>query len=316
MVELRDVCNLDSSNISPIVWENLAGTIRDNYDDFDALIVLHGTNTLGYTGAALSFALVNPTKPVVITGSQVPSGLPATDAAMNIEHAVRVAVWPGGDISRMAGVVGVFGSHIIPGTRLKKTTSFDYDAFRSFSSESIGRIGRLVNIDEDKLSKHKSYLHTGLNPPARRQADLRVEPEFDARIASITEFPAMSSAIFYSLVENCDVRGFVLRSFGAGDPSDSHREAFEFLKERKIPIVVTTQAPNGTSNFQVNDTGAWLRTHNLAIPAYDMSVESQTTKLGWLLAKVDQGSLTYDGLCRDMVTDLRGEVNVLLETGL
>jgi L-asparaginase len=83
-------------------------------------------------------------------------------------------------------------------------------------------------------------------------------------------------------------------------------EAFEYLKHKQIPIVVTTQAPGGLSNFQVNETGQYLRRHNLAIPAHDMSIEAMTTKLAWLLGQ----DLGYEAINSKMVEDLRGEINV------
>ncbi len=125
----------------------------------------------------------------------------------------------------------------------------------------------------------------------------------------------MSPEIFRTLVEYNGIRGFILRSFGAGDPSHVHKVAFEFLKSEKIPIVVTTQAPNGNSNFQVNEPGKQLRDMQLAIPAYDMSIEAQTAKLAWLLAKEASGEIGYQEICTEMIHDLRGEINVTWEIG-
>jgi L-asparaginase len=314
-VEPVAVAEVDSSDIEPSIWTELAKMVKDRYDDFDSFIITHGTNTLGYTCAALSFALVNPAKPIVLTGSQVPAGLPGTDGLTNLENALRVATWPRSK-NPIKGVVAVFGSHIITGTRVKKDTEFDYDAFKSFSTASIGRIGRIINISEPNLAKHVSYLSTGMWPEARNAASLRCEGEFDMRIASLTEFPGMSSSIFSTLVERNDIKGIILRAFGAGDPCTRHREVFEKLKGLSIPLVITTQAPNGNSNFQVNEPGEYLRQHELAIPAFDMSIEAQTTKLGWLLAKRGQGELTYEQVCEQMVNDIRGEINVLWEVGV
>jgi L-asparaginase len=314
-VDAIAVAEVDSSDIEPGIWSELATTVKDRYDDFDSFIITHGTNTLGYTCAALSFALVNPSKPIVLTGSQVPAGFPGSDGLTNLENALRVATWPR-EKNPIKGVVAVFGSHIITGARVKKDTEFDYDAFKSFSTASIGRIGRIINISEPNLAKHTSYLSTGMWPEAKDAASLRCESEFDMRIASLTEFPGMSSDIFMTLVERNDVKGIILRAFGAGDPCTRHRKAFEDLKGATVPLVITTQAPNGNSNFQVNEPGEYLREHELAIPAFDMSIEAQTTKLGWLLAKKTRGELTYQQVCEQMVNDLRGEINVLWEVGV
>jgi len=314
-IDTSEMFNLDSSDILPTHWVKLAGLIKEKYDEYDSFIITHGTNTLGYTSSALSFALANPNKPIILTGSQVSASLPGSDALTNLENAMRVAVWRR-ENNPFKGVMAVFGSRIITGARVTKDSTFDYDAFTSFSSGSLGRMGRIININERNLEKHLSYLRTHVYSEARRAADLRCENDFDMRIASLTEFPGMSSEFFASLVEHNDVRGFILRSFGSGDPCTGHRVAFEYLKRKQIPLVVTTQAPNGNSNFQVNESGKMLRDEGLAIPSYDMSTESQTTKLAWLLAKKNKGELNYSQLCAEMVHDLRGEINVMWEIGI
>jgi len=310
-IDSEEVCYVDSSDILPKNWVDLANLIVTNYDGYDSFIITHGTNTLGYTSAALSFALANLNKPVILTGSQSPTGMPGSDALTNLNNAIRLAVWP--YEPGIKGIVVVFGSHIITGTRVKKSTEFDYDAFHSFSTASIGRIGRIININEENLRKHNGYLETELYNKALTSKDLIVETEFDMRIASLTEFPGMSKDIFKNLVENNGIIGFVFRAFGAGDVSHHLHDSLEYLKEKKIPIVVTTQASNGNSNFQVNEPGHYLKENDLGIPAFDMSIESQTTKLAWLLARKVKGKLSYEDLKIKMLTDYHGEINVLIE---
>lgn len=312
-IETNELCDVDSSDIRPDTWQSLAQTVYEQFDKFKAFVITHGTNTLGYTCAALSFALANSSKPIVLTGSQVPAGKPGTDALMNLQNALRIAVWTDADKREMHGVVAVFGSHIISGTRVKKETEFDYDAFQQFQSGSIGRIGRIIKVDNGNLERHISYLRTGSYQRANRQRDLIIDNDFDPRIASLTEFPGMDYRFFETLHEQCDVQGFILRAFGAGDPATALRPAFEYLKDKGIPIVVTTQAPKGNSNFQVNEPGQWLRDNEMAIPAYDMSIEAQTAKLAWLLAQKRRKEITYRQLCERMTHDIRGEINVLWE---
>jgi L-asparaginase len=264
---------------------------------------------LGYTCAALSFAFENINKPVILTGSQVPFGNPGSDALMNLDNAIQIAVYP--DYLTpipIKGVIAVFGSHIITGVRVKKSTEFDYDAFQTFTSSSLGRIGRIITLNEVNLKKHVDYLSKEFIP-ASTSATLRVQNAFDTRIASFTEFPGMSKDLFRTVVEHNDIKGIILRSFGAGDASNKLHDAFVFLKEEKIPIIVTTQAPNGISNFQVNSPGQRLAKEKLAIPAYDMSIEAQTTKLAWLLGQ----GLDYEEIKFKITEDLHGEINVSRE---
>lgn len=298
-----DLYNIDSSNVSPIYWEQIITAIQESYDDVDAYIIVHGTNTMGYTAAALSFALGNIGKPVIITGAQVPLGYLGSDANMNLVNAMRMAAWPHHDVK---GVFAVFGSKIITGTRVKKGTDFDYDPFSSFQSGTIGQIGRYLKIDDRALDIHNAYLSKHGRFAGNAKALNVIKGFATEKIVSLTEFPGMSPDVIISQVDNNDAKGFILRSFGAGDPNENLFPAFEYLKEKKIPIVVTTQAPGGLANFQVNETGRYLRNNDLAIPAYDMSIESMTTKLAWLLAQ----DLDYKTIKAKMIEDLHGEIHV------
>ncbi len=303
-IDVFSLDNVDSSDILPSHWTKLSKKIKEEYDNYDSFLITHGTNTLGYTCAALSFAFENIDKPVVLTGSQVPFGDPGSDALMNLDNAIQIAVYPYKD-TPIKGVIAVFGSHIITGVRVKKSTEFDYDAFSTFTSSSLGRIGRIISLDEANLKRHNAYLSKYSNP-ALESKTLKLQNKFDTNIASFTEFPGMSPELIKAVVEKSNVKGIILRAFGAGDASTHLRKGFEFLKERKIPIVVTTQAPSGNSNFQVNEPGQELKDLDLAIPAYNMSIESQTTKLAWLLGQ----KLDYEVIKMKMVEDLRGEINV------
>ena len=116
----------------------------------------------------------------------------------------------------------------------------------------------------------------------------------------------MSPKLFQSLVENTGIKAFVFRAFGAGDASQHLRDGFTYLKEKQIPIVVTSQAPSGVASFQVNEPGKELRDLDLAIPAFDMSIESITVKLSWLLAQ----KFSYEQIKSKMLEDMHGEINI------
>lgn len=218
-------------------------------------------------------------------------------------NALRLAVWEYHDVK---GVIAVFGSKIISGTRVKKGTDFDYDPFRSFQTGSLGQIGRFMRIDDAALRKHVAYL-SKYKPLAIQSRVLSVKKDFDTKsIASLTEFPGMSVDIFKTLVDDNGIKAFIFRAFGAGDPSAHLFPAFEYLKSLQIPIVVTTQAPSGVASFQVNESGQYLKENDLAIPAFDMSMESMTTKLGWLLAQ----KMSYEQIKIKMLEDLHGEITI------
>lgn len=305
-VLIEELLNKDSSNIVSEDWVVLVNKIVAEYDNYKAFVITHGTNTLGYTSAALSFALGRLGKPVVLTGSQVSFGEPGSDAQMNLENAIRIATYNKVDLW---GVMVVFGSKIINGTRVKKTTEYDYDAFKAFGAgKLIGTIGNSVRIDEAELNVHKSNWKN----PAKSRDELEIANRFDMHIASFTEFPGMRSDIFKVLVEGeAKIKGFILRATGAGDPNvaevgsiyDNLRDGFEYLRRKKIPIIVTTQAPDGIASMDINTPGKEARKLG-AIPARDMSMESMTVKMAWLLGL----GLPYDEIRRRMGEALRGEI--------
>lgn len=258
---------------------------------------------MGYTCAALSFALENINKPVIITGSQVPLGHLGSDAVTNVVNALRIAAW---EYHAVKGVIAVFGSKIISGVRVKKGTDFDYDPFRSFITGALGDIGRHIRLDTVALERHNAYLSQG-KPLAVQSRVLSVKKEFDTEsILSLTEVPGLQSPLIQTMVTEGGIKAVIIRAFGAGDASANLFPALEFLKDKQIPVVITTQAPSGVASFLVNETGQYIKEHDLAIPAYDMSIESITTKLGWLLAQ----DYSYEQIKNLMVTDLHGEIRV------
>ena len=124
----------------------------------------------------------------------------------------------------------------------------------------------------------------------------------------------MPVGIFEEMVKSHNIKGFILRSFGAGDPSKRLSKVFKYLKDNYIPIVVTTQAPNGNANFQVNNPGQILKEKKLAIPAYNMSMEAITTKLSWLLAQYpEKTENSYHTIIQSMLTNMKGEINTTKE---
>lgn len=298
------IMNKDSSNMISKDWELIAQSIYDNYDEYDAFIVTHGTNTMGYATAAVSYAIGNLGKPVIFTGSQVSYGIPGSDAIMNLENILRVII----EKDNVAGVFLIFGSKIITGTRVKKKTEFDYDAFKTFGRlPDIGYLGNSIVFNDASLNRHLSYL--GIR--SKTKSGLELKNRFDNNIMSLTEFPGLKSEYIIKLAES-GVKGFILRATGAGDPNvapegadyPNLREAFSYLQEHKIPIVVTTQAPDGVSSMSVNEPGILAKELG-AIPAWDMSMETMVTKLSWLIAN----GYSYEDIQEFMLTSFRGEID-------
>lgn len=303
---IKEVSSIDSSHMKLEIWQKLCHELKVNYSSFDAFIIIHGTNTLAYTAAALSFALSRLKKPVVITGSQVPLGAPGSDGLINLENAFRASLMK----ESIRGVVCVFGSFLIAGTRVKKVTEFDYDSFHSYNTLELGRIGRTIKMNDNLLREFNlNFTNVFDGCYLCNDNELVVKEKFNLNLLSLTAFPGMSSQLLESIAISNSVKGVILRAYGAGDVSADLISGLRFLKEKEIPVVVTSQAPNGLSNFKVNDAGGILEKEALAIPSWDMNIESQTVKLAWLLAQ----KLNYDEICHLMVTNMRGEINTELK---
>ena len=194
--------NKDGSNITPDDWKLLTEKIKKHYEEYDAFVITHGTNTLGYTSSALSFALTNLAKPVILTGAQVSFGYTGSDAQMNLENAIRVAAYKK---ERFVGVTVVFGSIIITGTRAKKTNEFDYDTFKAFNVlNTIARIGNSVRINEEGLKFHRKSWPL---VDEEKIEPLALEDNFEMmkRIVPLTEIPGMDSDLFEHLLRIEDI---------------------------------------------------------------------------------------------------------------
>ncbi|MCI9000379.1 MAG: hypothetical protein HFJ26_05615 [Clostridia bacterium] len=190
VIDSRTILNKDSSNIVPKDWKKIIDTIVEEYDNYTAFIVTHGTNTMGYTCSAISFAIENLGKPIIFTGSQVSYGMIGTDAIMNLENALRIIA---DDNCKLAGVCCVFGSKVITGTRVKKKTEFDYDAFKTFGRVlDIAKIGNSIIYNEEELKKHLSFLGS----KSKLKSGLIIKDKFDTNIVSLTEFPRIKSKLF------------------------------------------------------------------------------------------------------------------------
>ena len=308
----------DSTEVGPEQWGNVIKAILRNYDDYDGFIVTHGTNTLGYTASAITFGLPRLGKPVVMTGANIPIGLPFSDATVNASNAILLAHKLIAE--NRGGVVVVFASRVMPGSRTKKVNGTELEAFRTFNAPDIGQMRpKEIVLSENEFEKYV----TGRNPDlpdvnlgvARTRADLEATShvDFRATISSHTfhpgDDPATYAAVMEMLVQHeseTGIRGaFIIRAVGDGDVSDvMKRGVYQLARERKIPVVVTTQEPGGTSSFKSNEISEDVEAKLGVIPAWDMSIETMVVKLRYLLAK----GLPYDDIRREFVKSYHGEI--------
>jgi L-asparaginase len=264
-VEVLPLVNIDSSDMQPSLWLQLAREIYSRMDAYDGFVVTHGTDTLSYTAAALSFMLQELPKPVILTGAQVPLDEIGTDGRMNLINAVRTAT------ADFAEVAVVFGSQIIRGTRAKKMSVFDMQAIVSVKSVPLGNIG----------------LRVRWNGPVRRRGPRRalLQAFLDDNVGLFTVYPGVRPELLAHLAETHD--GVVLVGFGAGHIPTQERSLVPPIRaatERGIPIVVCTPCLFGSTQMQLYKVGRAALDAG-AIPAADMTPETTLVKLMWVLGQ-------------------------------
>jgi L-asparaginase len=267
-IELLNFLDIDSSNMRPENWLELAAVIFDKLDDFDGFVVAHGTDTLSYTASALSFLLKNLTKPVVITGSQVPLGeSTGTDARNNLLFATRFASMD------FAEVAVFFGSDLMRGNRCTKYSQFDFHAYRSFNFPQLGRMGLYPRL-EPWCSKSTNDL-----PHLNR--------EIKDRVVVLPYLPGLRPDLILALADE-GTQGFVIEGVGPGNLPTvlTYPDVIRSLRDRGIPLVLRSQCQVGGAALDMYETGQAAAAAG-AISGQDMTREAAVTKLMWALATCD-----------------------------
>lgn len=275
--ELTELCtadtiqlmNLDSTNISADQWLQMAACVREHYDQYDGFVLTHGTDTMAYTAAALSYLIQNNEKPVVITGAQQSISNRDTDARENLRDAFLYAV-----DDRACGVHVVFDHKVILGTRARKMRTKSYNAFES------------VDYPETAIIRNRKLVYYILE-------QVRGEVQFyDAMSSSVFVWklvPGSDAGVFEALKPLC--RALVLESFGVGGlPQYGDRQFFDAVKDwidSGRVIVMTTQVPFEGSDMEVYQVGQRAKRELKLIEAYGMTTEAVVTKLMWILGQTD-----------------------------
>ena len=260
--------NLDSTNVYAAHWLELARIIGENYERYDGFVVTHGTDTMAYTAAALSYLVQNSAKPIVLTGSQRSAYSRDTDARRNLADAFLFCADDGAH-----GVRIVFDGSVILGTRAKKTRTRSFNAFSSidFPAIAVMREGRPFYYIEEKKPTGAPVFFRALNE----------------KVFVLKMIPGLRADIFDWLDAHCD--GLIIESFGAGGLPDYENGAFfdrlaRFLSLGKT-AVMTTQVEREGSALDTYAVGRRLRACGRVLEARCMTLEAAVTKLMWTLAR-------------------------------
>ncbi|MCI8422669.1 MAG: asparaginase [Lawsonibacter sp.] len=288
-VETLQLMNLDSTNIGPSHWLRIAAAVEEHYDGYDGFVITHGTDTMAYTSAALSYLIQNSPKSIVFTGSQKSIALDDTDARQNLYNSFLYAAAPDShDVSL------VFDGKVILGPRARKERTKSYNAFSSvdFPEAAVIRDGRLIR-----------YLGTRAYPDgARPDFYHTLEPD----VLLLTLIPGMSAQVLLQLKDS--YRAVICQSFGVGGlpggGGGEFAQAVGAWVDSGKTFVVTTQVPYEGSDMAVYQVGQQVKQRYPVLEAYNMTMEAAVTKLMWVLGQTEQPETIQELFYRPVQNDL------------
>jgi L-asparaginase len=266
----KEIDPLDSSDVSWMHWIFMANSINDAYPDFDGFVILHGTDTMAYTASALSFLFANLSKPVVVTGSQLPISDVRTDAVQNLVNSVYVAGYRATELPLIPEVIICFGDSILRGNRTRKISSKSWQGFGSPNYPALGKIGEHIEIFTNLLREpSENFYHN---------------KALDADVMDIGLFPGLNVSELKALLALPDLKGIVLRTFGAGNAPQSPEflEIIEKAVKQYKVILNVTQCNEGKVEMGRYAASSGLLERGV-ISGLDMTPEAALTKMMWIL---------------------------------
>lgn len=271
------VMNVDSTNMNPSLMAAIAQAVADNYESYDGFVVAHGTDTMAYSAAAMTYMLKNLAKPVVFTGSQIPIEALYTDAKKNLSDAIRFAC------EGINGVYVTFDGMVINGAHAMKIKTRSSDAFETVNFPVIAEI-KLGRITYNQVLDYSGHLQQLSRPVSGEFAiDTRLCPD----ILILKIFPGIRPDIF-DFIKNT-YRGVIIESFGIGGIPNEHNDIVAKIHElidAGVAVVITTQCIYEGIDLSIYEVGQNLAKQNVIIGA-DMTTEAITMKLMWALAHYD-----------------------------
>ena len=280
-IETIQLFSIDSTNIQPYHWLMIAETIEKFYHLYDGFVISHGTDTLAYTAAALSYLIQHTRKPIVLTGAQKPIAEDSTDAKTNLLDSLRYAC--SGD----SGVVIVFGGSVIAGTRARKMRTKSYNAFSSIN------FPELATIHEDRVVR---YI------PCTEEEAPRFYHKLNSRIFVLKLTPGMSKDAFAAAASFAD--GIIIESYGVGGIPDLYLDALEKLIDAGKTVIMATQVTEEGSDIKVYKVGQRIKKRYKLLETYDMTLESTVTKLMWAMGQSTDPAEIRKYFCTSINYDL------------
>jgi L-asparaginase len=288
-ITIEVLFNKDSSNIAPKDWVKLAKKIDASLPQWDGIVITHGTDTMAFTASVLSFMFEGLTKPVIITGSQLPLSDQMSDAIRNLNFSVLLACE-----AKIKEVCIFFDSQLLRGNRAKKISIPSFKAFESPNCAPLATVGTTTHYNSLLPVPEKPY---------------KFDSRLETQILSIPLFPGINCDLFFPLVEQGGIKGLVLQAFGPGDIPLSEMSVVHLIREltlKGIPTVVCSQAIYGSVDLSLYETGRAARDVG-AVSSGDMTWESVIAKMMILLGR----GTTLGGFRELFSLNLSGEISPL-----
>ena len=267
-IDSVQIMNIDSTNMQPKHWLKMAETIEENYDKYDGFVICHGTDTMAYTAAALSYLIQNSSKPIVITGAQKPIDMENTDARINLTDSLRYA-----SSDRSSNVNIVFDGKVIAGTRGKKVRTKSYNAFSSIN------FPYMATVQEQKILYYITDESENIS--------VEFSHSLDTNVALLKLIPATDASLLDYMAEHYDA--VIIESFGVGGlPSYENSDFYNAIShwtDMGKTVVVATQVTNEGSNMTVYEVGRNIKKEFGLLETYDMTLEAAVTKMMWILGR-------------------------------
>ena len=291
-----DYCQLDplidSSDMCLEVWVKIGEIIEKFYDEYRGFVILHGTDTMAFTASALSFMCKNLSKPIILTGSQVPLQFPRSDALQNLITAIQIAGNEVYGVRLVPEVAIFFRDTLLRGNRARKIDATNYFGFSSPNYPAIGEVGGDIKIIKDRILKpshEKFYL----------------DKRFSNEVIVLELFPGLNFSYLKNIFkEGSGIKGVILKTYGNGNAPTSQEflDFLEYISSQKIVIIDITQCTKGFVKMGLYEASAKL-TDIGVISGTDLTPEAAVTKLMYLLGAYKD----IKQIKRKMQVDICGE---------